>query len=248
MNSLRLEGQKTVAIEIVQQFDWEVPDWVDHPGRQPRQRQRARRRLRDDAGARADPEAARASASRRPSAANPLYRAYKDGWDKFEPLSAQADAGARDPDRQPGQRSRRRSARCRSSTASSSRRPRPSSPTPPRAPTAPACSTARTPASRSPRSTSWSARGEIDSARRVVVVVDRERPQVHRLQGAATTRRARRRRRTRVRQPPRRAAERLHAVRDTVAARSTGEDGGGVRVKDASGPPRLSFSSVSRSS
>ena len=38
MNSLRIEGQKTVAIEIVQQFDWEVPDWVDHPGRQPRQR------------------------------------------------------------------------------------------------------------------------------------------------------------------------------------------------------------------
>ena len=32
MNSLRLEGQKTVAIEIVQQFDWGVPDWVVIPG------------------------------------------------------------------------------------------------------------------------------------------------------------------------------------------------------------------------
>ena len=32
MNSLRLEGQKTVAIEIVQQFGWEVPDWVVIPG------------------------------------------------------------------------------------------------------------------------------------------------------------------------------------------------------------------------
>jgi threonine synthase len=32
MNSLRLEGQKTVAIEIVQQFDWHVPDWVVIPG------------------------------------------------------------------------------------------------------------------------------------------------------------------------------------------------------------------------
>ena len=32
MNSLRLEGQKTVAIEIVQQFDWQVPDWVVIPG------------------------------------------------------------------------------------------------------------------------------------------------------------------------------------------------------------------------
>src|SRR5712691_7342103 len=32
MNSLRIEGQKTVAIEIVQQFDWEVPDWIVMPG------------------------------------------------------------------------------------------------------------------------------------------------------------------------------------------------------------------------
>jgi threonine synthase len=32
MNSLRLEGQKTVAIEIAQQFGWEVPDWVILPG------------------------------------------------------------------------------------------------------------------------------------------------------------------------------------------------------------------------
>ncbi len=32
MNPLRLEGQKTVGIEIVQQFDWQVPDWVVIPG------------------------------------------------------------------------------------------------------------------------------------------------------------------------------------------------------------------------
>jgi threonine synthase len=31
MNPLRIEGQKTVAMEIVQQFDWEVPDWVVIP-------------------------------------------------------------------------------------------------------------------------------------------------------------------------------------------------------------------------
>jgi threonine synthase len=31
MNALRLEGQKTVALEMVQQFDWEVPDWVILP-------------------------------------------------------------------------------------------------------------------------------------------------------------------------------------------------------------------------
>jgi threonine synthase len=32
MNPLRLEGQKTIAVEIVQQFDWEVPDWIIIPG------------------------------------------------------------------------------------------------------------------------------------------------------------------------------------------------------------------------
>lgn len=31
MNSLRIEGQKTVGIEIVRQFDWEVPDWIIIP-------------------------------------------------------------------------------------------------------------------------------------------------------------------------------------------------------------------------
>jgi threonine synthase len=31
MNPLRIEGQKTVSVEIVQQFDWEVPDWIVLP-------------------------------------------------------------------------------------------------------------------------------------------------------------------------------------------------------------------------
>ena len=31
MNSLRMEGQKTVGIEIVRQLNWEVPDWIVIP-------------------------------------------------------------------------------------------------------------------------------------------------------------------------------------------------------------------------
>jgi threonine synthase len=31
MNSLRIEGQKTVGIEITRQFDWQVPDWIVIP-------------------------------------------------------------------------------------------------------------------------------------------------------------------------------------------------------------------------
>jgi threonine synthase len=32
LNSLRVEGQKTVAIEICQQLGWRVPDWIVIPG------------------------------------------------------------------------------------------------------------------------------------------------------------------------------------------------------------------------
>ncbi len=32
MNPLRIEGQKTISFEIVQQLGWEVPDWVVIPG------------------------------------------------------------------------------------------------------------------------------------------------------------------------------------------------------------------------
>jgi threonine synthase len=32
MNSLRIEGQKTLAIELAQQLAWQVPDWVVIPG------------------------------------------------------------------------------------------------------------------------------------------------------------------------------------------------------------------------
>jgi threonine synthase len=32
INSLRIEGQKTISIELCQQFDWEVPDWIIIPG------------------------------------------------------------------------------------------------------------------------------------------------------------------------------------------------------------------------
>ncbi|MEE9252873.1 MAG: threonine synthase [Thermodesulfobacteriota bacterium] len=32
INSLRIEGQKTISIELCQQFNWEVPEWVIIPG------------------------------------------------------------------------------------------------------------------------------------------------------------------------------------------------------------------------
>jgi threonine synthase len=87
MNSIRLEGQKTVAIEIAQQFDWEVPDVVVVPGGN----------LGNISALWAGFEMMRqlGVTSRVPTlvaaqveAANPLYRAYRNGW-HFEPIAAQ---------------------------------------------------------------------------------------------------------------------------------------------------------------
>lgn len=32
INSLRIEGQKTISIELCQQFQWDIPDWIIVPG------------------------------------------------------------------------------------------------------------------------------------------------------------------------------------------------------------------------
>jgi threonine synthase len=94
MNSLRLEGQKTVAIEIVQQFDWEVPDWVIIPG--------GNLGNVSALGAGFDLMYELGLIARRPricvaqaQAANPLYTAYKTGFKTFEPMTAlQTEASA----------------------------------------------------------------------------------------------------------------------------------------------------------
>ena len=86
MNSLRLEGQKTVSVEIVQQFDWEVPDVVIVPG--------GNLGNVSALGAGFDLMADLGLITRRPrivvaqaEAANPLYRAYQNDW-AFEPVVA----------------------------------------------------------------------------------------------------------------------------------------------------------------
>ena len=87
MNSLRLEGQKTVAIEIVQQFDWEVPDVVIIPGGN----------LGNVSALGAGFEMMRQLGviAKKPrivvaqaAAANPLYLAYTNDW-AFEAVQAQ---------------------------------------------------------------------------------------------------------------------------------------------------------------
>jgi len=87
MNSLRLEGQKTVGVEVVQQFDWQVPDWFIIPGGN----------LGNVAalGAGLDMLVELGLVDKRPricvaqaAKANPLYQAYQKGWENFEPITA----------------------------------------------------------------------------------------------------------------------------------------------------------------
>lgn len=89
MNSLRIEGQKTISIEITQQFDWEVPDWVVIPGGNLGNVSALGRgftMMRDLGLIDRLPRIACAQAAR----ANPLYRAYLSGWDHYEPIEAQS--------------------------------------------------------------------------------------------------------------------------------------------------------------
>ena len=126
-----------------------------HSGRQPRQRQRARRRLRHDARPRPHRQAP-AHRRRAGGGGQPALPRVPGTTGQFEPVDRAADARLGDPDRQSGVVRQGGPHAAAATTASSSRRPRTRSPTPRRAPTAPACSTARTPAWRSRRSRSCS--------------------------------------------------------------------------------------------
>ena len=88
MNSLRIEGQKTVGIEIVQQFDWEVPDVIIIPGGNLGNVSALGSGLlmmRDLGLITRLPRIVVAQAER----ANPLYRSYLKNFETFEPIQAQ---------------------------------------------------------------------------------------------------------------------------------------------------------------
>jgi threonine synthase len=87
MNSLRVEGQKTVALEIVQQFDWEVPDWLVIPG--------GNLGNVSALGAGLDMLLDMGLIARAPricvaqaEAANPLYLSYLRDFEVYEPIAA----------------------------------------------------------------------------------------------------------------------------------------------------------------
>jgi threonine synthase len=87
MNSLRIEGQKTVGIEIIEQCDWEVPDWMIIPGGNLGNVSALAKGL--------DMLLDLGLIDRRPrivcaqaQAANPLYLCYQRDFEVFEPIAA----------------------------------------------------------------------------------------------------------------------------------------------------------------
>ena len=93
MNPLRVEGQKTISVEICQQLDWEVPDFVIVPGGNLGNIYAFARGF--------ELMLALGVITRLPRLvcaqahhANPLYRAYVDGWDAYAPVTAQKTAAS----------------------------------------------------------------------------------------------------------------------------------------------------------
>ena len=87
MNSLRIEGQKTVGIEIAQQLGWQAPDWIILPAGNLGNVSALAKGL--DLAHRLGvldrrPRLAAAQAER----ANPLYRAFQNGFQTYEPVTA----------------------------------------------------------------------------------------------------------------------------------------------------------------
>jgi len=88
MNSLRIEGQKTASIEMVQQFDWEVPDVVIVPGGNLGNTAALGKgflMMKDVGMIDKLPRIVCAQAAK----ANPLYLSYLGGFKEFKPVKAQ---------------------------------------------------------------------------------------------------------------------------------------------------------------
>ena len=87
INSLRIEGQKTISVELCQQFDWEVPDWVIIPGGNLGNISALGKgflMMKEMGLIKRLPRLVCAQAEN----ANPLYKSYLEDFKKFEPVLA----------------------------------------------------------------------------------------------------------------------------------------------------------------
>lgn len=93
LNSLRVEGQKTVGMEIVQQFDWDVPDWIIIPGGNLGNTFALGKGLRMMYELGMISKLPRLVAAQAENA-NPLYRSYLTDFQHYEPIKARSTAAS----------------------------------------------------------------------------------------------------------------------------------------------------------
>ena len=87
MNSLRMEGQKTVGIEIIQQLNWEVPDWIVIPAGNLGNVSALGKGLLMMKELGLIDQLPRIAAAQAAQAA-PLYQSYKRNFDTLQPVNA----------------------------------------------------------------------------------------------------------------------------------------------------------------
>lgn len=87
MNPLRIEGQKTISVEITQQLGWEVPDWIVIPGGNLGNVSaigQGFKMMKETGMIDKMPRICLAQSAN----ANPMYRSYKTDYKTFEPVDA----------------------------------------------------------------------------------------------------------------------------------------------------------------
>ena len=93
VNPFRLEGQKTIIMEIIQQLRWQVPDWIVCPGGNLGNSSAFGKALHELYELGLIDRMPRVAIIQAESA-NPLYQAYRTGFKTFEPVHAHTIASA----------------------------------------------------------------------------------------------------------------------------------------------------------
>jgi threonine synthase len=93
INPFRMEGQKTILFDLLQQLEWALPDWVVLPGGNLGNSSALGRALIDlqAAGILAEPPRV---AVIQAAGASPFYEAFRSGFRSFEPMEAETVASA----------------------------------------------------------------------------------------------------------------------------------------------------------
>jgi threonine synthase len=93
VNPFRLEGQKAIMFEVIQQLRWQVPDWIVVPGGNLGNSSAFGKGLRELHSLGLIDRMPRIAIIQA-EGANPLYKAYKRGFEVYEPVTADTIATA----------------------------------------------------------------------------------------------------------------------------------------------------------